>query len=87
MKKDTLKIGQKIIVLQKPNRATSVEIGDLAVECGFTVGKPFDGEHQFHSVDLVDTNKQRESYWVEFLPRYCYQLLEEDFLTTPERNK
>ena len=66
---------QKIIILRKPDRPTSVEVGDLAVECGFTKGEPFNGEHQFHSTDLVDTGKQRENYWVEFLPRYCYQLL------------
>jgi len=75
MKKDKLEIGQKIMVTKKPNRPTAVEIGDLAVECGFTSGEPFDGQHQFHSIDLVNIGKQRENYWVEFLPRYCYQIL------------
>ena len=81
MKKDKLEIGQKIMVTKKPNRPTAVEIGDLAVECGFTSGEPFDGQHQFHSIDLVNIGKQRENYWVEFLPRYCYQTL-----TPPNHN-
>ena len=77
MKKDKLEIGQKVIITKKPNRASDVEVGDLAIECGFSGSRipPYEGEHQFHSVDLVDTGKTRQNYWVEFLPRDCYQLL------------
>lgn len=71
MKKDKLKIGQLVIITSKLSRATNIEVGDIAIECGFS-----DGEHQFHSKDLVDTGKERENYWVEFLPRDCYQLVE-----------
>ena len=74
MKKDKLELGQEIIILKKPNRPTAVEVGDIAKECGYTNFPPFEGEHQFHSIDLVDNGKQRENYWVEFLPRSCYQL-------------
>lgn len=70
MTKDKLKIGTKIIVTKKPDRATNVEICDLAIECGFSYG-----EHQFHSTNLVDTGKKRGEYWVEFLPRDCYQII------------
>ena len=49
------KTGQKVIIVKKPNRATNIEIGDLAIECG---------KHQFHSVDLVDIGIKRENYWV-----------------------
>ena len=63
-----MKIGQLVIIVKKPDRATNIEIGDIASECGFS-----DGEHQFHSKYLIDTGKQRENYWVEFLPRDCYQ--------------
>jgi len=76
MKKDKLKIGQLVIITRKPNRATEVEVGDIASECGYTKGEPFGGQHQFHSQELIDNGKERPNYWVEFLERDCYQLLE-----------
>ena len=66
-----LKIGQKIIIIKKPKRDTNVEIGDLAVECGISSFPEL--EYQFHSTDLIDIDKKRENYWVEFLPKDCYQ--------------
>ena len=76
MKKDKLKIGQLVIIIKRPKRPTAVEIGDIASECGYTNMDPYEGQHQFHSKDLVDNGKHRENYWVEFLPRDCYQLLD-----------
>lgn len=73
MKKRKIKLGQIVIITKKPNRPTNVEIGDIASECGF------DGrEHQFHSKDLVNMGKQRENYWVEFLLKDCYRLLDNE---------
>ena len=75
---DKLKIGQLILIIKKPNRATEVEIGDIATECGYTKGEPFGGQFQFHSQILVNTRRERENYWVEFLERDCYQLFTDE---------
>ena len=74
---EKLKIGQKIKVIRKPLRASEIETGDTAFECGYTNLGLFEGQHQFHSKKLVNESKRGENYWVEFLPRHCYKLLKE----------
>ena len=80
MKQDKLQIGQLVIITKKPNRATEVEVGDIATECGYTKGEPFGGQHQFHSQILISVKRERENYWVEFLERDCYQLITDEEL-------
>ena len=70
MKTDKLFIGQPILIVKKPNKATMVEVGDVATECGFS------DNYQFHSSLLVPRPKDiGENYWVEFLERDEYLLL------------
>lgn len=77
-----MKAGQNVKIIKVPKDCQyTVSVGDFAVECGYD---GHDKMHEFHSTYLVDQVKRGNnylsesrgvSYWVEFLPDDCVELV------------
>ena len=69
-------------VIKLPPWMTEVSVGDICIQTGGSkilsenegFGKEFVGKYirQFHSIYLIDNlTKDKENYWIEFLPDDC----------------
>ena len=76
-------------IIKLPPWMAEVSVGDRCIICGGAkvlsekegFGKEYVGKYltQYHSTYLInDIMKNRENYWIEFLPKDCVRLLDKD---------